>query len=148
MQDRAWMPQGMTITEKAPPRRTLDTGGAEDHVPPDEGNREWWPCPQLSQTNAKHIIFKHMKARDKEKYWRRNPFSLLLRYPWLQQFNCSTLYCNYLGLCSSFLIDYKLFKRKKWKWKWSCSVVSDSLQRTTLIISAFFKTSLAIEQYK
>ena len=27
------MPQGMTITEKAPPRRTLDTGGAEDHVP-------------------------------------------------------------------------------------------------------------------
>ena len=115
---------------------------------PDEGNREWWPCPQLSQTNAKHIIFKLTKARDKEKYWRRNPFSLLLRYPWLQQFNCSTLYCNYLGLCSSFLIDYKLFKRKNWKWKWSCSVVSDSLQRTTLLISAFFKTSLAIEQYK
>ena len=27
------MPQGMTITEKAPPRRTLDTGGAEDHAP-------------------------------------------------------------------------------------------------------------------
>lgn len=33
MQGWAWMPQGTTITEKAPPLRTLGTGGAEAHVP-------------------------------------------------------------------------------------------------------------------
>lgn len=55
------------ITEKAPPMRTLDTGTAKDYSRQGQQRMLLSPTPPNKQTNAKHIIFKLLKARNKEK---------------------------------------------------------------------------------